>query len=81
MRGGSVIAAAARWLTVRSAAALLDMNSDALRRTLERRARRMPDGGVEAEIDGVRARRFGRTWRVAFGERWNVDEPAAKTGS
>lgn len=58
------------WVAIQTAAEYLDMSPDALRRALERRAVRAPDGGVEANIDGVRARKFGRTWRVAFSERW-----------
>jgi hypothetical protein len=66
-----------RWMTVRDAAAFLGMTDEALRRALERRAVRAPDGGTEAALDGVRARRFGRTWRVCFSERW-VAGPAAQ---
>jgi hypothetical protein len=58
------------WMAVRAAAAILDMRPEALRRTLERRAVRAPDGGTEASLDGVRARKFGRTWRVLFSDRW-----------
>lgn len=58
------------WVAIQTAAEYLDMSPDALRRALERRAVCAPDGGVEANIDGVRARKFGRTWRVAFSERW-----------
>ncbi len=60
----------ARWLSLPAAAALLDMSPDALRRAVERHAIRAPDGGIEATIDGVRARKFGRRWRVCFSERW-----------
>ena len=72
-----------RWMTVRAASEVLDMHPDALRRTLERRAMRAPDGGIEAELDGVRARKFGRNWRVAFSDRWAQPEapPSRRTGS
>ena len=63
---------AARWVTTRLAAKYLDMSEDALRRMLERHARRGDDGVVYAELDGVRARRFGRRWRVAFSEAWHL---------
>ncbi|MBZ0116714.1 MAG: hypothetical protein K8H88_06960 [Sandaracinaceae bacterium] len=43
-----------------------------LRRTIERHARRAPDGGTEASFDGIRARKLGRTWRVLLGERWGA---------
>jgi hypothetical protein len=60
----------ARWLTVRDAGALLSVTPGALRRSLERRAVRAPDGGTEADIDGVRGRKFGRLWRVMLTSRW-----------
>lgn len=58
------------WMSLARAAAALDMSAPALRRALERRARRAPDGGIEAEIDGVRGRKLGHLWRVQLGERW-----------
>jgi hypothetical protein len=61
---------AKRWLSVANAAAYLDLTPTALRRALERRAVRSGDGRVEAEVDGVRARKLGRLWRVQFDERW-----------
>jgi hypothetical protein len=64
------------WVAIQTAASYLDMSPDALRRTFERRSVRAPDGGVEANIDGVRARKFGRIWRVAFAERWLRTEGA-----
>lgn len=48
-----------RWYTLNDAAERLALSVDALRRQFERRARRAPDGGVEANIDSVRARKFG----------------------
>lgn len=59
-----------RWTSLRLAAAFLDLTPGGLRKTLERRAVRAADGGTEATIDGVRARKFGRLWRVMFTERW-----------
>lgn len=59
-----------RWFTLTEAAERLSMSVDALRRQIERRAKRAPDGGTEANIDSVRARKFGRLWRVSFGQRW-----------
>ena len=58
------------WLTLREAAQRLALTPDALRRQLERRAKRAPDGGTESIIDGVRGRKFGTQWRVTFGARW-----------
>lgn len=59
-----------RWVSTEVAAAFLGLTALALRRTLERSAERMPDGGVEANVDGVRARKFGRLWRVQFTGSW-----------
>lgn len=64
------------WVSIKTAADYLDMSPEALRRTLERRAVRAPDGGIEANIDGVRARKLGRLWRVQFSARWCEEETA-----
>lgn len=61
------------WVSVAAAADFLGLGAAALRRTLERRATRVSDGGVEANVDGVRARKFGRLWRVQFSERWQAE--------
>jgi hypothetical protein len=59
-----------RWVPLERAAAFLGMNTAALRKAFERRATRASDGGTEASLDGVRARKFGRIWRVKFSEAW-----------
>jgi hypothetical protein len=56
--------------TLAEAAARLAKKPDALRKQFGRHSRRAPDGGTEAIIDGVRARKYGKQWRVTFGERW-----------
>ena len=61
----------ARWYALRDAAAILGLSPDGLRKQLERRAQRAPDGGTEAVIDGVRARKFSNRWRVSFGAAWS----------
>jgi hypothetical protein len=45
-----------------------------LRRTLERKAVRTADGGVEASFDGVRARKLGRLWRVQLSASWVIED-------
>lgn len=65
-----VVAEAPVWLALPRAAALLDMSADALRRALERRAVRAPDGGIEAELDGIRGRKLAGRWRVQLGPAW-----------
>jgi len=60
------------WLPLERAAAHLSMNAAALRKALERRAMRAADGATEASLDGVRARKFGRTWRVRFSDGWGL---------
>jgi hypothetical protein len=58
------------WFTVREAARALSTTPAALRKQLERRARRAPDGGTEARLDGIRARKISNRWRVSFDEPW-----------
>lgn len=58
------------WYPLRDAANILGVSPEALRKQFERKARRTADGGVEADVDGVRARKFANRWRVAFGESW-----------
>lgn len=64
-----------RWMSVDAAAAILGVPVITLRRAIERNARRAADGSVEARVDGIRARKFGRLWRVALDRAWT--EPAA----
>ena len=63
-----------RWLSVAHAAKQLDLTPLALRRRLERRAKRNDDGSVEARFDGIRAHKIGRAWRVSLGKRWCLDD-------
>lgn len=55
-----------RWISVEEAAEFIGTNAVALRARL----RRAPDGGVEADVDGIRGRKLGTTWRVVLGARW-----------
>jgi hypothetical protein len=59
-----------RWYPLRDAAQILAVTPAALRKQLERRTQRAADGGVEAHLDGVRARKFANRWRVSFGKSW-----------
>jgi len=60
-----------RWYTLNDAAERLALSVDALRRQFERRDRTGAAAVMrEANIDSVRARKFGHLWRVSFGERW-----------
>jgi hypothetical protein len=68
------VSSQARWLSLAAAAVSLDMRSGALRRTLERRARRAADGVIEAAFDGIRARKFAGRWRVKLGPGWDSEE-------
>lgn len=61
-----------RWISLQSAADLLSLTPAALRKSLDRRSLRTPDGGVEAELDGVRGRKLGRLWRVTLSSAWTV---------
>jgi hypothetical protein len=58
------------WHAVSEAAKHLAVTPSALRKQLERNAVKARDGGVEAEFDGVRARKLGRLWRVSLGPMW-----------
>jgi hypothetical protein len=59
-----------RWYALRDAAPMLGVTVGALRKLLERRSVRAADGGTEAHVDGVRARKFANRWRVSFGTAW-----------
>ena len=59
-----------RWYPLRDAAEILAISPDALRKQFERRVERAADGGTEAHVDGVRARKFANRWRVSFGKPW-----------
>jgi hypothetical protein len=61
----------ARWYALRDAAHALGLSPGALRKLLERRAKRSRDGATEATVDGVKARKFANRWRVSFGEAWH----------
>jgi hypothetical protein len=59
-----------RWYPLRDAAVVLGLSAGALRKQFERKAMRAADGGTEALVDGVRARKFAGRWRVCFGASW-----------
>ena len=60
------------WLSVQSAVDILGLTPAALRKSLDRRAALTGDGGIEAEVYGVRGRKFGRLWRVMLSPAWTV---------
>jgi hypothetical protein len=66
-----------RWISLHSAADLLSLTPAALRKALDRRSIRVSDGGVEAELDGVRGRKLGRLWRVTLSSAWTVPTTTA----
>lgn len=68
---------AAPWVSVAVAADRLGLSPDALGKAFNRHARKAPDGGTEANLDGVRARKFGRLWRVQFSAAWVSEGDAA----
>jgi hypothetical protein len=59
-----------RWMGVEDAASILGVPVVSLRRTIERNARKRPDGSVEARVDGIVARKLGRLWRVTLDPAW-----------
>jgi hypothetical protein len=58
------------WMSVDEAAAILGVPTVTFRRAIERNARKRPDGGIDAKIDGVTARKWGRLWRVLLDADW-----------
>ncbi|MCC7540537.1 MAG: hypothetical protein IT379_30250 [Deltaproteobacteria bacterium] len=67
-----------RWVSVAEAAAVLGVPVITLRRSFERNARRQPDGGIAAELDGVRAKKFGRQWRVWLSPSWTDPDAVSR---
>jgi hypothetical protein len=59
-----------RWYALRDAASMLSVTPAALRKQMERKAQRAPDGVTEARLDGVRGRKFAGRWRVSFDRSW-----------
>jgi len=72
------IAAPLRWYPLRDAAPLLGVSVGARRKLLERRAVKATDGGVEANVDGVKARKFANRWRSRWGPRGRSDRDATE---
>jgi len=58
------------WLSLLAAAEHLGEPPDSLRKKLDRVSKRSPDGGIEAELDGLRARKLGRLWKVRLSDSW-----------
>jgi hypothetical protein len=61
---GSVPPSTGPWRSIEASARILGVPTITLRRLIGRSARRASDGSVEACIDGIRARKLGRQWRV-----------------
>jgi hypothetical protein len=68
-----------RWMSLPCAAEVLGMTPGALRKILERHARRGQDGVTEAQVSGVWARKLGRIWRVSLSSAWS--DPALAASS
>lgn len=58
------------WVSLVRAAQYLGESPASLRKKIERAARRGSDGVVEAEFDGIRARKLGRNWKVRMSDDW-----------
>lgn len=63
------------WVSIEVAAGVLGITPDALRKSIDRRAKKMADGGIEAHVDGLRARKFGRRWKVQRDGVWFDGDP------
>ncbi|MFO0590527.1 MAG: hypothetical protein U0441_23495 [Polyangiaceae bacterium] len=58
------------WMSVEEAASILGVPTVTFRRAIERNARKRADGGTDAKVDGVTARKWGRLWRVLLDPDW-----------
>lgn len=58
------------WRSIQATARILGVPTITLRRLIGRSARRAPDGSMEACVDGIRARKLGRHWRVWLHPSW-----------
>ncbi len=59
------------WISIARAAEILDETTETLRKKLQRAKRSVAaDGVVEVSIDGIRARRLGRHWKVQLSAGW-----------
>lgn len=58
------------WISLVRAAQFLGESPESLRKKLTRAARKGDDGVVEAEFDGIRARKLGRNWKVRLSGGW-----------
>jgi len=58
------------WLSLLTAAEHLGESADSLRKKLERASVRAEDGTVEANLDGIRARKLGRLWKIRLSAGW-----------
>lgn len=65
-----MVSAPLRWVPLRDAALTLGLSAESLRKQLERRAVRGSDGAVQAQLDGVLARKFAGRWRVVLSSAW-----------
>ncbi len=60
-----------QWVSIIRAAEILgEASPEALRRKFDRASHLSDNGVVEANIDGVRARKFGRIWKVQLSAAW-----------
>lgn len=59
-----------KWISLARAAEVLGEPEESLRKKLTRASRKASDGVVEATLDGIRARKLGRNWKVLLSSRW-----------
>lgn len=62
----------AGWVSVETAAMSLDTTPDALRKRLNRAARR-DRHGVHADLNGIEGRQIGGSWRLRFSGVWRSE--------
>jgi hypothetical protein len=69
-RTGGSTPSTGSWRSIEASAQILGVPTITLRRLIGRSAKRAPDGSMEACVDGIRARKLGRHWRVWLHASW-----------
>jgi len=58
------------WVSLPTAAEHLGESQTGLRKKLDRASKLGEDGVVEAHLEGLRARKFGKLWKIRLDRGW-----------
>ena len=58
------------WVSLARAAEILDESPSGLRKKLDRASSRDEHGLVHAELAGLKARKFGKLWKIRLDRGW-----------